>query len=379
MSWDSDSGFGAHSAVPWRHVDPNLIKHLLDYDHPDTGGRDALLLRKLLENPAFLEQFLSRTADLLNTTLAPQSVIAHIDALAAELEPDIAYETLRWPSSVNWESSVQELRDFAHHRPDLVRQYVVEGFDLDGTTQLTFDPPASGSGTIAVNGFLIQNLPWQGVYFQGVPIQITAVPTVGYRFSGWDPPDLPQTPIITLAVSAAQTVTPRFELMGADAPRPGDVIFADYHADAGSHIEGSWFELRVMRPDGVDLRGWRVTDNDTKTATDEGSLIFGDNPVFACVPRGTTIMVVVNPAGNGQLPDDLNTWDRQMVLHVGNGNLDATADAGFNLGPNDNLVLLAPGPTEAFSDDQGIAFVAASTAVTPASFGVLADGVTSIQ
>jgi hypothetical protein len=38
-------------------------------------------------------------------------------------------------------------------------------------------------------------------------------------------------------------------------------------------------------------------------------------------------------------------------------------------------VLLAPGPTSAFDDDRGIAFVAAGAAVTPASFGVLADGV----
>nr|NIV35947.1 hypothetical protein [Anaerolineae bacterium] len=52
-------------------------------------------------------------------------------------------------------------------------------------------------------------------------------------------------------------------------------------------------------------------------------------------------------------------------------------DPGFNLGPTDNLVLLAPGATDAFGDDQGIAFVAAGTAVTPASFGVLADGVSA--
>ena len=49
--------------------------------------------------------------------------------------------------------------------------------------------------------------------------------------------------------------------------------------------------------------------------------------------------------------------------------LDAGTDPGFNLGPTDNLVLLAPGPTPAFGDDVGIAFVANGTAVTPASFG----------
>jgi hypothetical protein len=374
--WDTDLGFGTtlHS-----QVSDNVIQQLLEYDHPGTGGRDVLLLRRLLENPAFFDRFLSRAADLLNTTLAPQSVIAHVDGLAAELEPDIHYEMIRWSSPSNWESSVQELRDFARRRPDFVRQHMVEAFDLDGTAQLVFNPPASGSGSVAVNGTLVPDLPWQGIYFQHVPVQVTAAPAPGYRFAGWDPLDLPQTPTITLTVTTSRTIAPRFEATGDDAPRPGDVIFAAYRMDEGSQLDGDRFELLVMRPGGVDLRGWRVTDNDTKTATDEGSLIFGEHPAFARVPRGTTIRIVVTQtvaqAGASLPEDDLSTWDRHMVLHAGNGHLDAEIDPGFNLGPDDNLVLLAPGPTEAFGDDQGIAFVAEGSGVTPASFGVLVDGV----
>jgi hypothetical protein len=375
MFWDSDHGFGLTPyGVP---VDSNFITQVLDESKPETSGRDTLLLQKLLENPTFLDRFLSRAADLLNTTLAPQSVIAHIDALAAELELDIAYEIMRWPRSGHWESHVEELRDFARRRPDFVRQHAVDRFNLGGTAHLTLNPPASGSGTVAVNGTTLLALPWQGVYFQGIPVQITAAPAPGYRFAGWDPPNLPPSPAITLTLDAAQAVTPRFEPLGDDAPRPGDVVFAGYQMHKDSHIEGGWFELRVTRPGGVDLRGWRVTDNDAKTAIDEGSLIFADNPALARVGHGTTIRVIVTPAGTDPPEDDLSAWDRQMVLHTGNPNLNSQVDPGFNLGPNDNLVLLAPGPTDAFGDDQGIAFVAAGTAVTPASFGVLTDGVST--
>jgi hypothetical protein len=370
--WDTDLGFGTtlHS-----QVSDNVIKQLLEYDHPGTGGRDVLLLRRLLDNPVFFDRFLSRAADLLNTTLAPQSVIAHVDRLAAELEPDIHYEMIRWASPSKWESSVQELRDFARRRPDFFRQHMVEAFDLDGTAQLAFKPPASRSGSVAVNRVLVPDLPWQGVYFQGLPVHVVAVPAPGYRFAGWEPLDLPQTPTITLTVNTTQTITPRFDPIGDDAPRPGDVIFATHRMDEGSHLDGDRFDLLVTRPGGIDLRGWRVTDNDTKTATDEGSLILSDHPAFARVPRGTTIRVVFAQTGDSWPEDDLSTWDRRMVLHAGNGHLDAEIDPGFNLGPGDNLVLLAPGPTEAFGDDQGIAFVAEGSAVTPASFGVLVDGV----
>jgi hypothetical protein len=375
MFWDSDHSFGALPDV----VDADTVAEVLARDFPETEGRDMHLFRKLAQNPDFLNRFLSRAADLLNTTLAPRSVVGHIDALAAELEPDMAYETARWASSGNWAANVEQMREFARLRPGLVRQHMVEGFGLGGTAELVFDPPSGGSGAVAVNGFLPQDLPWRGVYFQGVPVRVTALPMPGYRFAGWYPPDLPQTPVIDLLPEGPLTLTPRFEAVDDDAPQPGDVVFSDYCIDDDSYVQGTWFELQVMRPGGVDLRGWRVTDNDTKTAIDEGSLIFADAPAFACVPRGTTITVVVGrTAGDDGLPeDDLDTWDRRMTLYVGNPNLDTAVDPGFNLGPNDNLALLAPGPSEMFGDDVGIAFVASGTAVTPATFGVLADGVLS--
>ncbi|MBN1811048.1 MAG: CotH kinase family protein [Anaerolineae bacterium] len=375
MFWDSDRGFAVE---PVGRVDANIMAHLLEHNDRYTGGRDMLLLRKLLGNPEFREWFLSRTADLLNTTLAPPSVIGQIDTLAAGLEPDVVYEASRWSISSNWAANVEGLRAFARRRPDFVRQHMVEGFDLAGTAALTFEPPAGGGGYVAVNGVLLDDLPWRGIYFQGLPIQVVAVPAPGYRFAGWEGADLPQTPAIAWTVVGPRSFAPRFERVGADALQPGDVVFVDHSMGPDSHLEDDWFDLRVARPGGVDLRGWRVTDNDTKTATDEGSLILSDNPALARVPRGTVIRVIVRRASDESLlPDDLGAWDRQMVLYVDNGNLDASADPGFNLGPRDNLVLLAPGSTEAFGDDLGIAFVSNSPAVTPASFGVMAEGVVS--
>ena len=173
----------------------------------------------------------------------------------------------------------------------------------------------------------------------------------------------------------------------ADAPRPNDAIFNEvwindngtrYASLGGRPIEGDWFEILVVR-DKLDMRGWRITDNDTKTATDEGSLIFPRTPAFAAVPRGTVILVIAteNESNAANFPrDELDASNGRMILYVGNGTLDTTTDPGFGLGrSNDNLVLLAPGPTDSFADDVGIDFVAEGSTVTPASFGVLTDGV----
>ncbi|MBN1582690.1 MAG: CotH kinase family protein [Anaerolineae bacterium] len=378
--WDNDYSFGLHLApeigFEGELVDLNVVEKILNSISPETSGYDTLVLRRLFENQDFRARFLSRAADLLNTAFAPAHVLARLNVLAGEIAPDINYEVSRWGGEVNWEISVQAMREFVQIRPGVVRQHIVEAFGLPGTATLSFQPPSAGAGYIAINGELLPDLPWQGVYFQGMDVQIVAVPAPGYQFVAWDNPSVAQMPTITLTVNAALTLTPLFEKIARDVPRPGDVVFAKCYAD-DSDPQGDWFEL-LTRRGGLDLRGWRITDNDTKVATDEGSLILADHPALADVPGGTIIRIIATQTAANDLyfsKDDLNTWDRLIVLYVGNGHLDVETDPQFHLSDNDNLVLLAPGPTSAFNDDLGIDF-AGSGVVTPASFGVLADGVT---
>jgi hypothetical protein len=394
--WDSDHAYGDNPQGS--HVDFDLIRFLLDERHPETGGRDTLLWRRLMENPDFRARFLARMAYLLNTELSPSAVVAQIDALAAELAPNIHYEVARWAASDTWVTNVDQLRDFARRRPDALRRHVVDAFDLGGTAALVVMPPAAGQGSVAVEGRLVADLPWQGVVFRDVPVAVTAAPAPGYRFVGWEPAGLPLsftpspsltltlplTPSLTLPLTPSLilsptqaytlTLTPRFERMDVREAHAGDVVITGYHA--GGAGEADWIELQVKRWRGVDMRGWRLTDNDTKAATDEGSLIFPDDPAFARIPYGTTIRVIAAPAGAGDSPppDDVAGFDHMRVLHVANGLIDADRDPWFDLGPADNLVLLAPGATPDFADDRGIDLVSFGP-VTPASFGVLSDGV----
>lgn len=374
--WDNDWSLGLN---PYSPVESHTLARVLDPNDERNGAPSTLLLRKLLENPGFRTRFLRRAEDLLNTLLAPYNVITQIDTVAAELAPDIHHEVERWPSVVPWENSVQDLRNFAQARPTIVRQHFVEAYGLGGAVPLTYQAPAEGEGRIAVNGTLLPFLPWQGYYFVGVPIEITTVPAPGYRFVGWEESALGQGPSLSLTVANPQTFTPRFEPADRATWQPGDVTIVAVHLeDASGGIAGNWVELRVNRRGGVDLRGWRLTDNDTKTATDEGSLIFAAVPALAHVPRYTTVCVVVTGATANDArfaKDDLNAWDRRLVLYVGNGALDATTDPWFEPVPGDALVLLAPGLTAAFDDDQGIDFVSNGSRVTPASFGVLVNGV----
>jgi hypothetical protein len=374
--WDVDWSFGK----AWQSsYEFNMIDWLYNCDR-ENFERGSLPLRKLLENSDFRARFLARTSDLLNTELNPERVVAEIDGLANELRADIHYEEASWPHKGRWEEHVQYMREFAEHRPDALRQNMVDGFGLVGTDALTFNPAAAGRGSVAVNGMLVPDS-WRGIYFKGATVDITAVPQPGFRFAGWEPTTLPQRAHLALTVDESQALTPRFMPAGNDHLKPGDVIITHIQVDDDAY--GDWFQLLVTRPGGLDIRNWRITDNDTKTATDEGSLIFAADDALAHLPRGTSILIAAteSPANSARFPHDrLPARPRgQVVLYVGNEHLDATTDPWFNLGEADNLVVLAPGPTPAYHDDQGIAFSTTGDrpVVTPASFGILSDGVTT--
>jgi hypothetical protein len=379
ITWDNDYSFGLYLAPEVGYegdlVELNVIEKILNMTSSETGGYDSLLLRKLIENPDFRVRLQRRLADLLNTTFAADNVVSRIDALANDLAPNIGYEINLWGGSVNWEASVQEMRRYAQQRTEVVRQHAIDAFGIPGRTTLTIHLPSAEAGSIAINDTWIPEYPWTGTYFQDTLLQITAVPAPGHQFATWGEGHLGSSPTITLSPSAPVTLKPHFSKLAPKTFQPGDVVFSECHVD-DREVQGDWFELRIARRGGADIRGWRVTDNDTLTASDEGSLVLSGHPALARLPRGTTVRIIATQTDlNDQRfsQDDLDAWDGLLVLYVGNGNVDVRTDPGFNLSPVDSLVLLAPGPTEAFDDDQGIDLLIGSDAVSPASFGILAD------
>ncbi|NLE44473.1 MAG: hypothetical protein GX620_07105 [Chloroflexi bacterium] len=349
----------------------------------------ALLLCNMLDNSDYRAYFAARAADLLNVQLESSTMEERVARLAADLRPEIEHEVGRWPVYTDWELNVAVLRDYVEGRPDRLRQQIADSLGLHGTVQLTATFPAEG-GMIYINGAKAAASPWHGEYFAGSELQLIAVPTRGYVFDGWRHGDTVEpTTLMTVTLDSPRSLTAQFApAVGDDlVARPNDVIINEYWInDDGTRyatlnqrpIEGDWVELLVNR-DRVDLRGWRITDNDTKVGTDEGSIILSSLDVLKAVPGGTIILIITTESDSNSTyfpQDDLDITDRRLIFYVGNGNLDVTTDPGFNIGTgDDSLALLAPGLGEGFADDIGIDFVAEGTRVTPYSFGILADGV----
>jgi hypothetical protein len=194
---------------------------------------------------------------------------------------------------------------------------------------------------------------------------VTAVPRPGYQFTGWQGVDGPAS--LDLAVLGDQVLTPQFTSLPEGVPGWGDVRI--------TAVTTSTIELETTRP--LDLRGWRLTDNDTPAATDEGSLIFTDDPALAQVAAGTKLWIVPTLKFSG---DEMEIDDR-MVLSVANGRLNMSGDSWFYLGQHDVLVLLAPGETAEFADDQAVAAHIMNNSTLPVNlttaFAILPDNLTS--
>ena len=180
--WDLDYSFGLQ---PVSSLDFVMATWVMDPEHTHVEAA-TILIRNLWDNPEFRNRFLVRTADLLNTTLAPENVTKQLADVEGARENDIGYEVARWGSSGNWYASVQQMHTFAQQRPDRMRQYFVDGFGLPGTAVLTLNPPAAGKGTIILNDTLSPTLPYTGDYFLDTTIAITAVPDSGYQLTGWE-------------------------------------------------------------------------------------------------------------------------------------------------------------------------------------------------
>ena len=361
--WDNDFAYGL--------VSRQMVAHVLGVEHP-LGERMIIFLDKLLANPDFHNLFITRMADLLNTTLSTENVQGKIGVLVSTYGPDIRYEQERWSIEKDWETVVNHMQTFAAQRPDLMRQHMVERLELPGTAHINFGLVGGEAGWIKVNQLPPQQLPWQGTYFQNSTLQLQAIPAVGYQFLGWDGLPEGETAVsstITLPVMHDLTLTPRFAPLDPTEPQVGDVRIRAVHLDDAQ--VGDLIELQVARDGGVDLRGWRLTDNDNKTATDEGSLIFTDGPLLADLAKGTAIRLITTSSvqNKEQFPED--GWQNGvLLLYVENDHIDTMTDPWFNLSQQDNLVLLAPGASADWSDDIAIDFWTENTTTMPDSFGL---------
>jgi hypothetical protein len=72
-------------------------------------------------------------------------------------------------------------------RSEEVREDLLNEFQLTKKIQVKMDVWPEASGRIHLNTIEPQQYPWEGTYFDGVPIQLTAIADSGFSFVKWLP------------------------------------------------------------------------------------------------------------------------------------------------------------------------------------------------
>jgi hypothetical protein len=261
IMYDTDFGMGGiNSSVSSNSLAAATATNGPGWPNPPWS---TLMLRKLLENQGFRDQFVNRFADLMNSTFLPVRVIKAIDEKSSAISGEISAHLQKWKggNQTNWLSAVQVMRTFANGRPGYVFTHIKQKFSFQTQQTVTVNTD-SIAGTIQINSLRLNQFPWKGSYFPNVPITLTAIPNAGYRFLRWEG--------IT-ANSNLQTITV--------SPKVNLVLTAIFESD-GSHYDnivineisfnndalpdpGDWIEIYNKGKEDIDISGWILTDSDT--------------------------------------------------------------------------------------------------------------------
>lgn len=259
IMFDTDFGFGIWNANNYVN---NTLVFALEANGPNWPNPpwSTFMLRRLVTNEEFVENFVNRFATHLNTVFNANKVVDRIDEMEAAIESDMPAHRSLWGGSVStWRSNVQVMRNFAHRRISHVRDHLAAVFNLGGLTVLGLEVSPAGSGVVEIQGIEISGYPWMGTYFQGIPIRITARPHPGFLFTGWtgiSPPD--QAAASVVLSNTRLDVTASFAI---DCDAISQVVINEINYNAADDADpGDWVELHNPTFTTVDLSGWTFRD-----------------------------------------------------------------------------------------------------------------------
>ncbi len=194
---------------PWRYVlwdldlalNSDTINMLTTAINPPVMNPHSYMLRSLLQNDSFRIYFVNRYADLLNTTFYPYNTYNYIVAMYLEMLPEMdrhfdmwgvggtpfTPQWLQWPvDTADWTQNVIDMANIMFARPTYVRAQIQQEFLLPQQIITTFDVFPANGGTVKLNTITLDSVPWQGIYFTGNPITMTAIPNNGFEFLYWE-------------------------------------------------------------------------------------------------------------------------------------------------------------------------------------------------
>ncbi|MCP9766887.1 spore coat protein CotH [Lacihabitans sp. LS3-19] len=201
-SYTPNAPFGKDGRWRWILYDTDRsLGEVVNYQNLDlqnqTNHPDNILFKKLLDNLEFRNLFINRYADLLNSSLKSSYSLPIFNNLKNIYAPEILEHITRWKNLADlnaWEAQCSIVSNYITGRPNEMYSQIKDFFDIDGEYNLTVSTPDTAKGFVKVNMMNIKSstkgLPeniqsWTGIYFDDIPLEIKAMPKIGYKFAYW--------------------------------------------------------------------------------------------------------------------------------------------------------------------------------------------------
>ncbi len=151
-----------------------------------------------------------------------------------------------------------------------VWQQYMDEFNLEKLVTVSLEVDSGHHGKIRINTIIPDSLPWQGTYFDGNPIDLTAVADSGYQFSHWTTNPIivgfdTLKPHVCLNVDTNAIFKAFFmKIIPPENPR---IVFNEINYRSAYTLDaGDWIELLNIDMVQVDIGNWIFRDgNDNHT------------------------------------------------------------------------------------------------------------------
>ena len=221
----------------------------------------TLMLRRLIENIEFRNKFVNRYADELNTRFLASNVVQHFNDIYDVILDEVPDHMERWNSNDNPYYFVEQMINFAVNRPDYAKEHILIELDLPNYHKVSLENSTPEFGFIRVNNNLkIQELAWNGDYFEEVPITLKAVPEFGYTFSHWSGANNSTDEEITLDINNDEFVEAHF--VEDQTPTDLNIVINEINYKSSDDFNSNdWLELYNPNSYAVDISNWIFSDD----------------------------------------------------------------------------------------------------------------------
>ncbi len=161
-----------------------------DYFSNDQNIAHTGMWKKFFDNPEFVQQYVNRYADLMNTLLNCDFTLSHLDSLIAVISQEMPRQIERWGGSMDqWQQNLDHMREQVEGKCTILAEQIVDCYEDEGITgpyKIEVDVIPAGAGRVKFNTTALYSYPYLATYFGGIGITCEALPNPDKLFDHWE-------------------------------------------------------------------------------------------------------------------------------------------------------------------------------------------------